>query len=852
MGHSFRVPCGRSLWARFRLADRRTCLRIAATVAVTVASSIDVSSAQQIDPDFWGTDGQVNAVAVSGNSVYVGGAFNSVAPVTGGGVPLSARTGTPVSAFPKVDGFVYATVPDGMGGWFIGGWFRHVAGLPRDNIAHVLADGTVADWAPGLHDNLGGQYGAYAYALARRGNTLYVGGFFLKVGQVRRVDLAAVDAITGELKPWDPEPSGFVSALLVEGNTLYVGGKFYGIAGRHRAYIAAFDATSDTLTGWDPVANSGVSALAAAGTTLYAGGDFTAIGGAARSHLAALDTGTGTVLPWDPSPDAEVVSIAATEHTVYVAGGFLAVGGQPRRGIAALDAASGLATAWNTSVAFQGVNGMALDGGTLYATGGYAVAALDAASGATQWQTYLKGVGVAVSTAHGGAEVNRQPGGWGHEHRRSDLGAVFLGGEFSSVGERTPRACLAAFDLRTGALTPWAPRADGTVYALAAGGGSLWAGGQFTTINGQPHVGLVALDLKDGAPAAPSLETDGYVHALAERGERLYVGGRFAHLGGMARSNLGAVDLRTGVVPTWDPAVNDAVIGFALDGSTLYVGGLFTQAKGSGSELSPRGHAAAFDAVTGELLPWDPRANDWVGTLVPEARRIYLGGGFSRIADEQRPGLAAMDRMTGTLDSWNPWLSDYDDRAYVSALAVAGGEVYVGGRFQFLVDDWRYDFGVVDAVTGGLGSWDPQSSGPPYALVLSGNTMYVGGVFHTLGGYPCDNFAAIRLGGAVPSAGPIRAAATSLEAGTVLALACAPNPSRMSTVLRFTLPDAAGVTLRVYDLAGRRVASLLESGSLRAGAHEIPLDTRGWRPGVYLCRIEADGRSMTRRMLILR
>ena len=60
--------------------------------------------AQIVNPDFWGTDGTVTAIARSGNTVYLGGYFSSVHRMTGGGVPLRAADGTLAPRFGKVAG----------------------------------------------------------------------------------------------------------------------------------------------------------------------------------------------------------------------------------------------------------------------------------------------------------------------------------------------------------------------------------------------------------------------------------------------------------------------------------------------------------------------------------------------------------------------------------------------------------------------------------------------------------------------------------------------------------------------------------------------------------------------------
>lgn len=83
-----------------------------------------------------------------------------------------------------------------------------------------------------------------------------------------------------------------------------------------------------------------------------------------------------------------------------------------------------------------------------------------------------------------------------------------------------------------------------------------------------------------------------------------------------------------------------------------------------------------------------------------------------------------------------------------------------------------------------------------------------------------------------------------------------PNPFNPVTTVRFSL-DRAGLTaLRVFDVGGRLVRTLV-SGDLPAGAHEVTWrgdDERG-RPvasGVYFCRLEAAGDTQSRRMVLVR
>jgi tetratricopeptide (TPR) repeat protein len=78
-----------------------------------------------------------------------------------------------------------------------------------------------------------------------------------------------------------------------------------------------------------------------------------------------------------------------------------------------------------------------------------------------------------------------------------------------------------------------------------------------------------------------------------------------------------------------------------------------------------------------------------------------------------------------------------------------------------------------------------------------------------------------------------------------------PNPFNPSTVVRFSLPTAGMVKLRVFDTLGRVVAVLAE-GMYEAGVHEATFDASRLPSGMYITRIEYDGKSIVRRVLLLK
>ncbi len=78
-----------------------------------------------------------------------------------------------------------------------------------------------------------------------------------------------------------------------------------------------------------------------------------------------------------------------------------------------------------------------------------------------------------------------------------------------------------------------------------------------------------------------------------------------------------------------------------------------------------------------------------------------------------------------------------------------------------------------------------------------------------------------------------------------------PNPFNPSTVIRYELPEAAPVRLEVFDLLGRRVATLV-SEQQQAGAHQVIFDAGSISGGVYLYRLNAGDFSQTRTMMLIR
>jgi YD repeat-containing protein len=78
-----------------------------------------------------------------------------------------------------------------------------------------------------------------------------------------------------------------------------------------------------------------------------------------------------------------------------------------------------------------------------------------------------------------------------------------------------------------------------------------------------------------------------------------------------------------------------------------------------------------------------------------------------------------------------------------------------------------------------------------------------------------------------------------------------PNPGFGPRRIEFAIPSRGRVTLRVIDVTGREVATLLDR-ELEAGPYTAQFSTVSWGAGEYFYRLDAAGRSRTGRMTVLR
>ncbi len=79
-----------------------------------------------------------------------------------------------------------------------------------------------------------------------------------------------------------------------------------------------------------------------------------------------------------------------------------------------------------------------------------------------------------------------------------------------------------------------------------------------------------------------------------------------------------------------------------------------------------------------------------------------------------------------------------------------------------------------------------------------------------------------------------------------------PNPFNPTTQISFTLPKAQQVTLKVYDMLGREVATLANRENFAAGSNSLSFDASNLSSGIYIYRLTSGNVALTRKMSLIK
>jgi|GEM_PF-1265994 len=673
-------------------------------------------------------DGTTHAIKVIGNKLYVGGEFKYIGTPIGANAIADTSTGNlSASTFPAMVSSIETSVPDGSGGWYIGGSFALVGGQARLALAHIQSNGMLDTAFP----QITAPSSASVATLVLSGSTLYVGGNFSSVNGTGRNNIAAIDVVGKIVTSFNPDSDGGVQSLAISGTTLYVGGFFSDIGGQTRNFLAALSTITGNATSFEPILDDSVFSLLISGATLYIGGRFSFVNGELRIRVASIDTGTELITAFDPALDDNnsiVRTMQISGATLYIGGTFTQVGADTRTGVAAINTLTSSATAFDADIDIApgdddgaSISSILLSGGTLYIGGIFATASgqtranmtpVNATTGAVlAWTNNLAFGGGVFSLSLSGANLLVGSGTvLNNAVARHNFGVInlndysidsldidfdatvksfesdgttlFVSGDFTTV-EGQSRNFLAAIDIAGQSVTSWNPNPDAGVNCLLLSNGTLYVGGEFTSISGLPRQRIAAFNVATGNATTWHPDSSGAVNSIALYGSLLYIGGGFSSVGGQNRNFLGSVDINTANATSFDPDPDSTVEVMTILDNTLYVGGDFNTIAGS-----TRNNVAAFDLTDETLTAWNPNSTRVPQALLAKDGMVFISAGSNLVlGGDARFGLAGVDSQTGVLTGWEPEATVNYQQGSGSGLTSLDSTVYYAGGFSGTFDD---------------------------------------------------------------------------------------------------------------------------------------------------------------------
>jgi hypothetical protein len=503
-----------------------------------------------------------------------------------------------------------------------------------------------------------------------------------------------------------------------------------------------------------------VRAIATHGADVYVAGAFTHAGGAAARQVArwdgaawhALGSGAGPRIAGDSgTTDGEIYAVAAAANgDVYVGGHFNLIDSTPANGVARWDGER-----WHAlggGIVDRGV----LGGGELFVAWVYALAVApdgalfaggrfsDAGDGPARNVAMWDGAGwQALGAGARGGDIFD-----GNQVRALavDGERLYVGGAFTMAGDGAATN-IAMWDgagwraLGAGLSSDLSSPAP--VLTLLAHGGTLYAGGAFSSAGGLSLDGLARWDGAQWSAAGPPLEATGFrvsVSALAPAPlGGIFAGGAFERAGGLSVNGVAELagaaweSLGQGAALFGDiSALVDAV---AVDGAgRIYIGGMINSVGGM-----PVNNIAMWDGERWHDLGGGvtPGPDGVVQALLVIGDDLYAGGAFTQAGGKSASRIA---RWNISSQSWSAVGAGFDGTVY--ALAHGDGVLYAGGAFDQADGATARDVATWDGVSwqGLGGDWeifevlDSGNEAGTFvrALAYAGGELFIGGHFQTI------------------------------------------------------------------------------------------------------------------------
>ena len=341
---------------------------------------------------------------------------------------------------------------------------------------------------------------------------------------------------------------------------------------------------------------------------------------------------------------------------------------------------------------------------------------------------------------------------------------AYIGGSFTALtpaggGTAVTRNHVAAINMTTGALLPWNPNVNGTVYTILPAGNNVYLGGSFTTVGGVTYKNIAEVNNTNGALITAFANTsrpNKAVRAMVIANGNLYIGGAFTR----PRNYMAELNATTNTyIPTWAPVVDAEVRALATDTSqTRIVEGGFQQCP-TGSGCDGRIGIGAVNTTDGAFVPF---AYHGPPTFIPPPGFPYRPFQVIQMTQDGNTLFASGTGNGGTALSLNMedgtlnWQAGFNGN--VVGIGVTDGVVYAGGHYStycgpvpgnnFFCDGRpgsaaRSKLAAFDETTGALETWAPtvNTALGIEAVGADLGRVAVGGEFTRISGVNVNHFA---------------------------------------------------------------------------------------------------------------
>ncbi|MCW7481333.1 hypothetical protein [Leptospira kanakyensis] len=282
------------------------------------------------------------------------------------------------------------------------------------------------------------------------------------------------------------------------------------------------------------------------------------------------------------------------------------------------------------------------------------------------------------------------------------------------------------------------------IKGMAVHDNKLYLAGAFQFLG--PNTGGAAiLNTTDGslmdAGVCPYLEVLSFSNvAISDERGGFYLAGSFTHVQGIQKQSLVHIDSNCKLDTNFDVGTGAGgadVRDLLLVGEKIYIAGSFSTWNGS-----TRGFLAAVNRISGNLdTAWIANADGTVESIIADTDGIFVAGQFLNINGS---GIARLSKISYDTGTPNPSFSPNISAGAVRTIAIGKDAsnnkvVYAGGSFTAVSPTNARSF----QMDGNMTAWNPAPNGLVDDLVYLGSKVYLIGSFNLLGATTRINFAAV-------------------------------------------------------------------------------------------------------------